>query len=166
VIIPVITTPWAQWSMDSMKDDGFGTSGNAPLAHVGIQIGNVVAHTSMPFYLTRMSNPHIMSYAYKGLDPMRFGLKAAMSSRKEFQMMSSQAYRLGAKIGEHIAWPTKHPVFLPGSKQGQAALKSMRKGARIGGRVGFRAIPGLGWAMLAYDVYDLIANDRLFGVNL
>ena len=141
MIIPVVTTPWAQWSMDSMKDDGFGTSGNAPLAHVGIQIGNVVAHTSMPLYLTSMSNPHVMSYAYKGLDPMRFGMKNAMKSRKEFQMMSSQAYRLGAKIGG-------------------------RRAAHTAGRIAFRAVPGLGWAMLAYDVYDLIANDRLFGVNL
>jgi len=141
VIIPVITTPWAQWSMDSMKDDGFGTEGNAPLAHAGIQIGNLVAHTSMPFHLTRMSNPHIMSYAYKGLDPERFGMKTAMKSRKQFQMMSSQAYRLGAKVGG-------------------------KKAAHMAGKVAFRAIPGLGWAMLAYDVYDLIANDRLFGVNL
>ena len=41
-----------------------------------------------------------------------------------------------------------------------------RKAAHMAGRVAFRAVPGLGWAMLAYDVYDLIANDRLFGVNL
>ena len=166
MIISPITGKWAQWSYDELTENGFGESGNAPLAHVGIQLGNAVAQLALPIQLTRMSNPHLMSYAYKGLDPLKFGMKAAMASRKAFQMESSMAYRMGAKLGEHIAWPTKTPVFLPGSKQGKAALKAMQKGARIGGRVGFRAIPGLGWSMLAYDAYDLLANKRLFGVKL
>lgn len=166
MITPYITTPWAQWSYDSAKDHGLGKEGHAPLAHVGIQIANAVSHLAMPLYLTSMSNPHIMSYAYRGLDPARFGIQAAMKSRKEFQIASSQAYRLGAAIGGHLAWPSKQPVFLSGTAKGKLASTAIARGASIGGRIGARAIPGLGWAMLAYDVYDLVANQRLFGVQL
>ena len=102
---------WDQGSYDALTENGFGESGNAPLAHVGIQLGNAVAHLALPIQLTRMSKPHLMSYAYKGLDPLKFGMKAAMSYRKAFQMEASIAYRMGTKLGEHIAWPTKTPVF-------------------------------------------------------
>jgi len=166
MIIPLITTPWAQWSYDSVKDDGLGEHGNAPLAHLGIHIGNIVAHTALPIHLTRMSNPHILSYAYKGLDPAKFGMKAAMQSRREFQIASSAAYRAGAAIGGHLAWPSNAPVFLAETAKGKRAASAIARGSRIGGRVGARLIPGLGWAMLAYDAYDLVANQRLFGVQL
>jgi len=146
VIISPITSRWAQWSYDEVSEKGLGQKGNAPLAHLGIQLGNIVAHTFLPIQLTRMANPNVMSYAYKGLDPVKFGMKAAMTSRKEFQIASSPAYRIGAKIG--------------------GATPAMAKGARIGGRIGTKLIPGLGWAMLAYDGYDLVANRRLFGVKL
>jgi len=166
VIISPITSRWAQWSYDEVSEKGFGQKGNAPLAHLGIQLGNIVAHTFLPIQLTRMANPNVMSYAYKGLDPVKFGMKAAMTSRKEFQIASSPAYRIGAKIGEHIMWPSNIPVFIPGTEKGKIATRAMAKGARIGGRIGTKLIPGLGWAMLAYDGYDLVANRRLFGVKL
>ncbi len=150
MIISPITGRWAQWSYDEVQKSGPGKSGNAPLAHFGIQLGNIVAHVSTPVYLTRMSNPHLMSYAYKGLDPLKFGMKTAMSSRKEFQMASSKAFRMGEHIGGAITKGTRYAG----------------RGARAGGRFAFKAIPGLGWGMLAYDTFDLIANKRLFGVNL
>ncbi len=166
MIISPITARWAQWSYDQVSEKGFGKEGNAPLAHLGIQLGNAVAQLALPIQLIKSANPHVMSYAYKGLDPMKFGMKAAMASRKEFQLASSPAYRIGAKIGEHIMWPSNAPVFLAGTKKGKAATKAIAKGARLGGRAGSRLIPGVGWAMLAYDAYDLVANDRLFGVQL
>jgi hypothetical protein len=63
-------------------------------------------------------------------------------------------------------WPSNIPVFIPGTKEGKVATKAIAKGAKYGGRIGTKLIPGLGWAMLAYDVYDLVANKRLFGVEL
>jgi len=145
MIVSPITTPWAQWSYDHMKKHGFGDEGNAPLAHLGIQMGNFVAHVAGPLYLTSMGKPHIMSYAYKGLDPMKVGLRTAMKDRRAFQIASSPAYQLGSKAGKKLG---------------------LKTGARVAGRVGARLVPGLGWAMLAYDVYDLVANQRLFGVEL
>lgn len=41
-----------------------------------------------------------------------------------------------------------------------------RVGGKIGGRIGARLIPGLGWAMLAYDVYDVAVNQSLWGFDL
>lgn len=150
MIISPITGRWAQWSYDKVMTDGPGKSGNAPLVHFGIQLGNIVAHVSTPLYLTRMSNPHLMSYAYKGLDPLKFGMKTAMASRKEFQTASSKAFRMGENVGRTMFKGTRYAG----------------RGARVGGRVAFKAIPGIGWGMLAYDAYDLLANKRLFGVKL
>ncbi len=135
----MITSPFAQWALDhASRDDG---EPNNPAMYFGILGITAVADTAVPVYMTSMSNPHIMSYAYPGLPPERFGMKKSIASRKQFQMMSSKSYQLGARIGG-------------------------KRFAQTAGRVAFRAVPGLGWAMLAYDVYDFIANDRLFGVKL
>jgi len=150
MIISPFTTPLAQRSYDRARADPSELEGRAGGIHFGIQMGNLLAHTSMPLILTRMSNPHIMSYAYKGLDAAKFGTAAAIRSRKEFQMASSAAFRMGESAGAF-------------------AMKGTRfagKGARFGGKFAVRAVPGLGWAMLAYDAYDLAANRRLFGIQL
>lgn len=145
MIISPLTTPWAQWSYDEMKKGFSADMENEPLAHIGIQLGNFVAHVSGPLFLTGMSKPHIMAHAYKGLDPMKVGFRTAMADRRAFQIASSPAYQLGSKVGKKVG---------------------LKSGARVAGRMSARLIPGLGWAMLAYDAYDLVANKRLFGVEL
>jgi len=35
----------------------------------------------------------------------------------------------------------------------------------MGGRVAARLIPGVGWALLAYDVYDIAYNRSLWGFD-
>jgi hypothetical protein len=144
MIVDLFTRPWAQWSYDHMREYGPGERAGQPLAHLVIQAANVAANVAPAMILTSMSNPHYMSYAYKGLDPMKFGMKTAMRSRKEFQMASSRSFQIG-----------------------ETALK--RFGPRVakqGGKFAFKAIPGIGWALLAYDAYDLVANQRLFGIQL
>ena len=150
MIISPFTTPIAQRSYDRIRDDQTSLEGREGNIHFGIQMGNIMAHISTPIILTRMSNPHIMSYAYAGLDPEKFGTKAAVRSRKEFQMASSRAFRMGETIGGTMMKGTRYA--------GRAA--------KVGGRFAVKAIPGLGWSMLAYDVYDLAANRRLFGIQL
>lgn len=147
MIVTPFTTPWAQWSYDEMKSGKVfrDDTGNEDLAHLGIQLGNFVAHVSGPLYLTTTGRPHIMSHAYKGIDPMKHGFRAAMRDRKAFQIASSPAYQFGEKMGKRIG---------------------LRSGAKVAGRIGARLVPGLGWAMLAYDAYDLVANQRLLGVQL
>lgn len=41
-----------------------------------------------------------------------------------------------------------------------------RVGGKVGGRIGARLIPGVGWALLAYDVYDVAVNRSLWGFDL
>jgi len=144
MITPVFTTPWAQWSYDTVREDGISTDEEV-FVHGYLQLTNMFSHTAVPISLTRMSNPHILSYGYAGISAERYGIAAAISDRKAFQMASSPAYQLGSRLGK------------------RAGLKA---GARVTGRIAARAIPGLGWAMLAYDAYDLVANQRLFGVQL
>ena len=150
MIISPFTTPVAQRSYDRIRSDQTSLEGREGGIHFGIQMGNIMAHISTPIILTRMSNPHIMSYAYAGLDPSKFGTMAAIRSRKEFQMASSRAFRMGESLGGYVMKGTKFA--------GRAG--------RIGGRFAFKAVPGLGWSMLAYDAYDLAANRRLFGIQL
>jgi len=144
MITPVFTTPWAQWSYDTVREDGI-SSDEEVFIHGYLQMTNMFSHTAIPISLTRMSNPHILSYGYAGISAERYGIAAAVADRKAFQAASSPAYQLGSRLGK------------------RAGLKA---GARVTGRIAARAIPGLGWAMLAYDAYDLVANQRLFGVQL
>jgi len=150
MIISPFTSPLAQKSYDRARENPSGLEGRAGGIHFGIQMGNLLAHISMPLALTRMSNPHLMSYAYEGLDAAKFGTAAALRSRKEFQIASSRAFRMGETVGGYVMKGTKYAG----------------RGARFGGRVAVKAVPGLGWSMLAYDVYDLAANRRLFGIQL
>ncbi len=65
----------------------------------------------------------------------------------------SAAERLGARVGGRI-----------GARAGTRA--AVLGGAKFGARVGGRLIPGVGWALLAYDVYDIAANRSLWGFDL
>jgi len=145
MLLSPITSPIAQWSYDQasqtegeMNEAKFGL-------HISIMAGHTVASVATPAYLVSMSNPHIMSYAYRGLPAERFGIAAHLASRKEFQMMSSRSYTLGRAIGR------------------KAGLKTA---AHAAGKLAFRTVPVVGWALFAYDAYDLVANRRLFGVQL
>jgi len=66
---------------------------------------------------------------------------------------ASSAERAGARIGGRI-----------GAKAGTRA--GVLAGAKLGGRIGGRLIPGVGWALLAYDVYDVAVNRSLWGFDL
>jgi hypothetical protein len=87
---------------------------------------------------------------------------------------SSPAYKMGAKMGGRIGAflsPALHDVTWTGAlgktkTLAKGGASGARVGAKVGGRVGARLIPGLGWAMLAYDVYDISVNRSLWGFDL
>lgn len=144
MITPIFTTPWAQWSYDTAREDGISTDAEV-FIHTYLQTANMLSHTAIPIHLTTMGNPHILSYGYAGISAEKHGIAAAVADRKAFQQASSPAAQMGHKFGKRIG---------------------LKAGARTTGRMAARLIPGLGWAMLAYDAYDLVANQRLFGVQL
>jgi len=159
MIYSPITKYLAQDSYDRLRE-GFSKNPdkpmtpNEPLLHFMIQTLNVVSHVGPALMMTSAANPNVRSYYYQG------------PGKHAYRATTSNAYRLGATIGKHLAWPGSARILVGNSKKAVAARAAMAKGARIGGRIGSKAIPGIGWAMLAYDAYDLIANRRFFGVQL
>ena len=95
---------------------------------------------------------------------------------------SSPAYKMGAKFGGVVGGGVMQTLghltplvgWSPGVERGIVKLKlppwvkkaGVKHGAKIGGRVGARLIPGVGWAMVAYDAYDLAVNRSLWGFDL
>lgn len=127
---------------------------NEPLYHFMIQTINMLADIGPKVMMLSAANPNDLSYYYQGPDKIAY------------RASTSPAYRIGATIGEHLAWPNRTPILVGGSKKAVAARAAMAKGARIGGRIGTKLIPGIGWGLLAYDVYDLAVNRKLFGIQL
>ncbi len=96
----------------------------------------------------------------------------------------SSAEKFGARLGGRIGGALYQgimqatpgvgwlPVFEEGMLLGKLPLHSsikkagVKSGAKIGAKVGGRLIPGVGWALLAYDVYDIAANRSLWGFSL
>lgn len=73
---------------------------------------------------------------------------------------ASKAERIGGKIGYELVGMTS--AVLKSPKIMKAGAKA---GAKFGARVGGRLIPGVGWALLAYDVYDVAYNQSLWGFD-
>ncbi len=63
-------------------------------------------------------------------------------------------------------WNVLHGAS-PASKVGQRLGKRIagKAGVKIGARVAGRLIPGVGWALFAYDVYDIAYNRSLWGFD-
>jgi hypothetical protein len=100
----------------------------------------------------------------------------------EMTTPASAAYRAGERIGGRVGGGVMQGLghitplvgWSPGVERGIVKLKlppwvkkaGVKTGAKIGGRVGARLIPGVGWGLLAYDVYDVAANRSLWGFDL
>ncbi len=69
--------------------------------------------------------------------------------------------RIGGSIGKHLAIQTSNL-----DKYGKIWRKAgLKGGVKVGARVGGRLIPGVGWALLDYDVYDIAYNRSLWGFD-
>ncbi|AXH79433.1 MAG: hypothetical protein [Circular genetic element sp.] len=158
MIISPFTNWGAQESYDYLKSGKEPQTQREMFGHFAIQMANMVTDIYPIAMLTSMSNPHRMAYLYEGVDAAKYGIRAAEASRREFQIASSRAYQFGSRFMVGANRIMNAPYKIP--------TKVTAKLARVGGKVGFRVIPGIGWAMLAYDGYDLVANRRLFGINL
>ncbi len=86
-----------------------------------------------------------------------------------------QAGVRGEQLFSHVSYVRFNPWAKPIFHYTQAASKAERiggafgkkvlgkAGVKVGARVGGRLIPGVGWALLAYDVYDIAYNRSLWG---
>lgn len=57
------------------------------------------------------------------------------------------------------------PVFRYYHPPSPAFRSGAKVAGKLGGRVASRVIPGIGWGLLAYDVYDVAVNRRLWGFD-
>ena len=92
----------------------------------------------------------------------------------EMTTPASAAYRAGERIGGRVGSflsPALHDITWTGvlgktKTLAKGSSRGARIGAKVGGRVGARLIPGVGWGLLAYDVYDVVHNQSLWGFDL
>jgi hypothetical protein len=70
----------------------------------------------------------------------------------------------------HVHIPTRshwlEPMFSVKHGSSKAFKAGARVGGKVGGRIGARLIPGIGYGLLAYDVYDVVVNRSLWGFDL
>ena len=84
--------------------------------------------------------------------------------------VSGNRYFTGLSVGySKLGYPM--PLFnyvTPASSATKLGAKLGGKvgAAKLGGKLAGRLIPGVGWALLAYDVYDIAANRSLWGFDL
>ncbi len=83
----------------------------------------------------------------------------------------------GERLFSHVSYVRFNPWAKPIFHYTQAASRAERiggafgkkvlgkAGVKVGARVGGRLIPGVGWALLAYDVYDIVWNRSLWGFD-
>ena len=73
-------------------------------------------------------------------------------------------------VFEGVSYVRNSPYVKPMFNYFHGASPAYKAGAKIGGkvggRVGARLIPGIGYGLLAYDVYDLTVNRSLWGFDL
>ncbi len=87
---------------------------------------------------------------------------------------ASSAERVGHRVGSavgSILVPARAPVTWTGilgstKTLAKGAASGARVGGKLGARIGGRLIPGVGWALLAYDAYDIAFNQSLWGFDL
>ncbi len=77
-----------------------------------------------------------------------------------YTQAASKAERIGARVGSVVG--ANFPFFNYSSSRKAWAKAGAKTGAKLGGRL----IPGVGWALLAYDVYDVAYNQSLWGFDL
>jgi len=62
--------------------------------------------------------------------------------------------------------PWVKPIFHYYHGSSDAYRFGARYGGRVGGKIASRLIPLAGWALVAYDVYDLIINRSIWGFDI
>jgi len=100
-------------------------------------------------------------WAYFGLGTISFNIYPAIklidlgSKGPRYMDVAFKFTRLGYPM----------PAFTWKALPSRATVLGERYGGRIGGKIAGRAIPFLGWAMVAYDVYDVVVNRSLWGFD-
>lgn len=97
---------------------------------------------------------HTIAKVANRLDDVNYWAQVARVNRSHHAYMARHGMQISASSARHFAF-TSGP-FIPAARPGTYPVRILRgRGARIAARIAGRAVPGLGWALLAYDIYTV-----------
>lgn len=101
-------------------------------------------------------------WTYFGLGTISFNLYPAI---KLIDMgVKGDRYMDVAFVFTRLGFPM--PSFTWKALPSQATVLGERYGGKVGGKIAGRLIPLIGWAMVAYDIHDLVVNRSLWGFDI
>ena len=123
--------------------------------------------TGVPYRLSRHIVGDTIDNDEEALTLIMGGLYTYVANIITPLMMIDAGYkglpRHTATIFGKYPWDTMYEYTTKASK---ATSLGTKYGGKVGGKLAGRLIPGVGWAMVAYDVYDVTVNRSLWGFDL
>ena len=101
---------------------------------------------------------HNIIKATNWLDAFNYGAHNQMVARQQFRTMVARGMPISKSSMRHFAsYGVGHRGLAYALRDPMGLNRVLTKGRwlRLAGKVGARAVPGLGWALLAYDVYTV-----------
>lgn len=119
--------------------------------------------TPLEAYLTGVASLHVAGAPYdyflrgsQRLRDINWWSDIAHANRQAHSYMARRGMPISKSSARHFAQTTGS--FVPGTARypGSAGARILRgRTARIAAKVAGRMVPGLGWALLAYDIYTV-----------
>ncbi len=97
---------------------------------------------------------HTIGKVATHLDDINYWTHAARVNQSHHAYMARRGMQISASGARSLAYTSGK--FVPMARPGSFPVRILRgRGARIAARVAGRMVPGLGWALLAYDLYTV-----------
>jgi len=97
---------------------------------------------------------HAIGRVATHLDDLNYWAHAARVNRSHHAYMARRGMQISSAGAAEIAFTQGR--FIPMARPGSFPVRILRgRGVRIAAKLGGRLVPGLGWALLAYDVYTV-----------
>jgi len=97
---------------------------------------------------------HTIGRVATHLDDVNYWTHASRVNRSHHAYMVRRGMQISAGGARSMAYTSG--TFVPMARHGSFLVRILRgRGARIAAKLAGRMVPGLGWALLAYDVYTV-----------
>ncbi len=97
---------------------------------------------------------HTIGKVATHLDDINYWTHAARVNQSHHAYMARRGMQISASGARSLAYTSG--TFVPMARPGSFSVRILRgRGARIAAKVAGRMVPGLGWALLAYDLYTV-----------
>ncbi len=97
---------------------------------------------------------HTIGKVATHLDDINYWTHASRVNQSHHAYMARRGMQISASGARSMAYTSG--TFVPMARHGSFPVRILRgRGARIAAKVAGRMVPGLGWALLAYDLYTV-----------